>query len=86
MNYEEIYDDGYSGTNLERPGIQRVLELVKQGRVKCIVVKDISRFSRDFIDIGRYLERIFPFMDIRFISISDEYDSKDYLGKPLELD
>ena len=86
MNYEEIYDDGYSGTNLERPGIQRVLELVKQGRVKCIVVKDISRFSRDFIDIGRYLERIFPFMDIRFISISDEYDSKDYLGKPMELD
>ena len=52
--YTERWDDGYSGTNLERPGIQEVLRLVKENKVYCIVVKDLSRFSRDYIDIQKY--------------------------------
>ncbi|MGN0316983.1 MAG: recombinase family protein [Lachnospira sp.] len=83
--YTERWDDGYSGTNLERPGIQEVLRLVKENKVYCIVVKDLSRFSRDYIDIQKYLERIFPTLDVRFISIADKFDSNEYIGNPLEM-
>lgn len=82
----ELSDDGYSGTNMERPGIQEALQLIREGRAACLLVKDVSRFSRDYIDIGRYLERIFPFMGVRFISINDNYDSKDHTVTALELD
>ena len=57
---KEYADDGYSGTNLDRPGMQEILQLVKENKVYGIVVKDLTRFSRDFIDIQKYLERIFP--------------------------
>ena len=82
---KEYADDGYSGTNLDRPGMQEILQLVKENKVYGIVVKDLTRFSRDFIDIQKYLERIFPALDVRFISIGDEFDSNDYIGKPLEM-
>lgn len=84
--YCEFYDDGYSGTTMKRPGIQALLELVKQNEIYCIIVKDLSRFSRDYIEMGTYLEQIFPFMRIRFISISDHYDSNDYIGKTADID
>lgn len=86
MQFRELYDDGYSGATLNRPGMQELLSLVRQERVGCIVVKDFSRFSRDYIELGTYLEQIFPFMGIRFISISDRYDSRDYNGRTLGLD
>lgn len=82
---KEYADDGFSGTNLDRPGIQEILHLVKENKVYCIVVKDLTRFSRDFIDIQKYLERIFPALDVRFISIGDDFDSNNYIGKPLEM-
>lgn len=83
--FTERSDDGYSGTNLERPGIQEVFRLVRENKVYCIVVKDLSRFSRDYIDIQKYLERIFPTLDVRFISLAEKFDSNEYIGKPLEM-
>ena len=77
LEYEimEVCDDGYSGTNFQRPGIQKVLDLVKEGDVKCILVKDLSRFGRNYIEVGVYLEQIFPFLKVRFISVNDNFDS-----------
>lgn len=86
MPFQEFYDDGYSGASMERPAMKEVLELIRQDRVQCIVVKDFSRFSRDYIELGTYLEQIFPFMGIRFISISDRYDSLDYKGKTSDIE
>lgn len=74
----EFVDDGYSGTNFDRPGIKKILELVKRGKVCCILVKDLSRFGRDYIEVGNYLEHIFPALGIRFIAINDNFDSDDY--------
>jgi DNA invertase Pin-like site-specific DNA recombinase len=56
----EIADDGYSGTNFDRPGVRDLLEKARRGEVGCIVVKDFSRFGRNYIDVGDYLEQIFP--------------------------
>lgn len=72
---EEFIDDGFSGVNFERPGIQRLFSEVRKGNVQCIIVKDFSRFGRNYIEAGDYIEQIFPFMGVRFISIGDRYDS-----------
>lgn len=72
---EEYIDDGYSGTNFDRPAFQRMLEDVKRKKINCIIVKDLSRLGRNYIETGRYLEKIFPFMGVRFIAITDHYDS-----------
>ena len=87
-NYEkaEFCDDGYTGTNMDRPGMQKMLREVKEGRIQCIIVKDMSRFSRDYIEMGTYLNQIFPFMGIRFIAINDNYDSLKHRGSTTELD
>lgn len=71
----EFCDDGYSGTNMQRPGVQTLLEAVRDRRVQCILVKDMSRFSRDYIELGNYLNQIFPFLGVRFIAVNDGYDS-----------
>lgn len=71
----EYADDGFSGTNPNRPAYQRLLEDIRNNQVNILIVKDMSRFSRDYIEMGNYLENIFPFMGIRFISINDAYDS-----------
>lgn len=68
-------DDGYSGTNFERPGFQSMLEDIKNGAINCVVVKDLSRFGRNYIEVGNYIEKIFPALGIRFIAINDQYDS-----------
>lgn len=82
----EFCDDGYSGTNMERPGMQKMLKEVKANNIRCIIVKDMSRFSRDYIEMGTYLNQIFPFMGIRFISINDRYDSREHHGSTIEID
>ncbi len=84
--WKEFVDDGFSGTNLRRPGIADLLERGKDGRVNCVIVKDFSRFSRDYIELGSYLEQIFPFLGVRFISVNDKYDSAGRLGNTMELD
>ena len=68
-------DDGYSGGNFDRPAFKELMEDIRNRKINCIVVKDFSRFGRDFIEVSRYLEEIFPFMNVRFISINDNYDS-----------
>lgn len=76
-DFEEIIDDGYSGTNFERPGIRRLLALIDAGQVRTIIVRDLSRFARNYLEAGYYLEVVFPTMGIRFISINDGFDSKE---------
>lgn len=68
-------DDGYTGTNFERPGMQKLLSAVKEKKVNCVIVKDLSRFGREYIETGKYIERLFPFLGVRFIAINDGYDS-----------
>ena len=79
-------DDGYTGNHFERPGMQAMLDLVKESKIDCILVKDFSRFARDYIELGSYLEQIFPFMGVRFISVNDGYDSKNYHGSLADID
>lgn len=70
-------DDGYSGVDFNRPSFQMMLEDVKKGIVDCIIVKDLSRFGRNYIEVGRYLEKLFPMLGVRFIAVNDNYDSLD---------
>ena len=72
---EPFVDDGYSGVNFDRPAFRKLEDELRKGRIECIVCKDLSRFSRNYIDGGRYLEKIFPQLGIRFISVNDAYDS-----------
>ena len=71
----EFVDDGYSGTTENRPEFQRMIRLTRQGRIQCIIVKDFSRFARNYVTMGDYLEQIFPYLGVRFISVNDCYDS-----------
>ncbi len=70
-------DNGYSGTGFLRPGWNRLMEEVRAGRVNCILVKDLSRFGRNYIETGDYLEHIFPLLGVRFIAVNDRYDSSN---------
>ena len=76
----EFVDNGYSGTNFERPQVQKLIEMVRENRIDCIIVKDFSRFGRNSIETGYFLERFFPLFHTRFISVSDDYDSDNYKG------
>lgn len=76
--YEFYVDDGFTGTNFERPAFQKMLRDIRHGQVNCVAVKDLSRFGRDYIDTGRYLERCFPEMGVRFIAVSDGIDSQKH--------
>ena len=76
LRLEEVYiDNGFTGTNFERPGFMRLMEDIRSGKVQCIVVKDLSRFGRDYLETGYYLETILPKLNVRFIAITDDYDS-----------
>ena len=77
VQIREHIDDGYTGTNFNRPAFQKMIAMVKKNEVKTILVKDLSRFARDYIESGAYIEQIFPFMQVRFISVNDNYDSKN---------
>ncbi len=82
----QYVDDGYSGTGFERPGFAAMMDGVKKGKIQCVIVKDFSRFGRDYIELGDYIEHIFPFMRVRFIAVNDGYDSEDYRGKTPDID
>ena len=66
---QEYVDDGFSGSNFERPAFQMMLEDIKKGKIDCVVTKDLSRFGREYIDSGMYIERLFPAMGVRFIAM-----------------
>ena len=83
---QEFADNGFTGVNMNRPGVQEMLEMVRCGKVNYIVVKDFSRFSRDAMESGYYIEQVFPLYGVRFISVSDHFDSKDYSGGTGGLD
>lgn len=72
---DEAFDDGYTGTNFDRPGFQKVMDAVNAGRINCVIVKDLSRLGREYVETGKYLEMVFPSMGIRFIAINDDVDS-----------
>ncbi len=74
---DEYIDDGWSGTNFERPSVKRMLEDAQSGRIDTIVVKDLSRFGRNYIQVGQYIDYIFPAYGIRFIAINDNVDTAD---------
>ena len=76
----EFIDNGYSGTNFERPQVQKLIELVRANQIDCIIVKDFSRFGRNSIETGYFIERVFPLFHTRFISISDDFDSSKFKG------
>jgi len=73
--YEIYCDDGKSGTNFDREGFQQMMYDVYNGKVNCIVVKDLSRFGREYIEMGEYVEKIFPLLGVRFIAINDNVDN-----------
>lgn len=82
----EYSDDGFTGRNMERPGMQKMLNQIRQNRIGCVIVKDMSRFSRDYIEMGTYLNQIFPFMGVDFIAVNDGYDSRERGGEAIVLD
>lgn len=81
-NTRFFIDDGWSGKNFNRPAVQEMLEQVRQGKISCIVVKDLSRFGRDYLTVGNYIFRVFPFMGVRFIAVNDGFDSI----RPMDID
>lgn len=86
----EKIDDGYTGTNFQRPGFQEMMQLLRAGKANCIIVKDLSRLGRDFTEVLNYVQRVFPEMGVRFISVMDAYDSasemsqNDFLSLPIK--
>ena len=78
IHVHSVYkDDGYSGVNFDRPNFQKMIEDIKSGTVNCVIVKDLSRFGRNYIESGRYIEKIFPMLGVRFIAVTDNFDSLD---------
>jgi len=71
----ERVDDGYSGVSFDRPAVRAMLSDIREGSVNCVIVKDLSRFGRNYIETGRYIEQLFPFLGVRFIAINDGFDS-----------
>ena len=71
----EYVDDGYSGTNFNRPAFKRMIEDAKKGKIQVIIVKDLSRLGRDYVVAGDYIEQIFPLLQVRFIAANNGYDS-----------
>lgn len=72
---KEYCDDGFTGANFERPDFNKMMDAVRAGEIDCIVVKDLSRFGREYIGSGEYIQKIFPRLGIRFIAINDHYDN-----------
>lgn len=82
---DEYIDDGYSGTNFDRPEVQRLLEDAKNRRIDIIIVKDLSRFGRNYIQVGQYVDYIFPMYNIRFIALSDNVDTADTNSSGMDM-
>lgn len=76
MQFCGLYcDNGRTGTNFQRPEFDRLMEDIRAGKINCIVVKDLSRFGRNYKETGNYLERIFPYLDVRFVAVNDSFDT-----------
>lgn len=76
LSYVDTYfDNGFTGTNFKRPAFTRLMNDVRQKKIKCIVVKDLSRFGRNYLEAGYYIETVFPFLGIRLIAVTDNFDS-----------
>lgn len=73
--YDTYIDDGFTGTDFNRPSFQRLLEDMRNGSINCVIVKDLSRLGRNYIEVGNYIEQVFPLFNIRFIAINDSVDS-----------
>ncbi len=73
--YDTYIDDGFTGTDFNRPSFQRLLEDMRSGNINCVIVKDLSRLGRNYIEVGNYIEQVFPLFNIRFIAINDSVDS-----------
>ena len=78
-------DDGVSGTSFDRPGVQRLLEDAKIGRINVIIVKDLSRFGRNYIEVGQYTDYIFPMYNIRFIALGDNVDTANSESSGMDM-
>ena len=76
--YDVFIDDGYSGSSMDRPGFISMISKMKLKKFNTIIVKDLSRLGRNFVQVSEYVENIFPDNDIRFISVNDGYDSLTY--------
>ncbi len=76
LSYEYV-DDGFSGSNFDRPHFKNMIDDLNKGKFNIIIVKDLSRFGRDYIESGKYLQKIFPEKGVRFISVNDNYDSEN---------
>lgn len=84
-NVLKFQDDGWSGTTFDRPSVQKMLQMAGAG-IQCIIVKDFSRFGRSLIEVGDYLDQIFPFLGVRFIAVNENFDSKNSPGRTVGLD
>lgn len=82
----EYIDDGYTGTNFNRPGFERMLSDARRGVIKVIIAKDLSRLGRNYIELGDYLDQIFPRIGVRVIAVNSNYDSNDHLGDVSGMD
>lgn len=71
----ERVDDGYSGANFDRPHFKKMISEIEDGKIDCVIVKDLSRFGRNFVEAGRYIDQIFPALGVRFIAVNDNFDS-----------
>lgn len=82
---DEYIDDGWSGTNFDRPNVKRMLEDAQSGRIDTIVVKDLSRFGRNYIQVGQYIDYIFPAYGVRFVAINDNVDTADRTSTAMDM-
>jgi DNA invertase Pin-like site-specific DNA recombinase len=73
--FDFYVDDGWSGANFDRPSFKRMMEDIEAERIDCVIVKDLSRLGRDYIESGRLIQKTFPAYGVRFIAINDNYDS-----------
>lgn len=78
---KEFFDDGFTGRYFDRPGFQNMIAECRTGKVRCVVVKDLSRLGRNYVEVGNLLEQLFPFLGVRVVSINDNYDSDNFRGQ-----
>ena len=83
--HDEYIDDGVSGTTFDRPDVQRLLDDAKTGVINTIIVKDLSRFGRNYIEVGQYVDYVFPAFSIRFIAIQDNVDTENRESNAMEM-
>ena len=82
---ETYTDNGRTGTDFDRPEWERMMEDIRKRKINCVIVKDLSRFGRNYLEAGDYLEKVFPFLGVRFIAVNDHYDSKGEIFKEKDL-